>query len=287
MNANDVKNEFEKELAQLQLNGMMRLQDQDKKYQDELKYEQKRAEIKWKHETELKKLEEEKEKEERLLREKNMKLLKESSQESQKLDKKEGNQLQEMLNQGMALRSNIERREERKSSGNVILETRNKWNSVKEIYDLVKMVYFMRNSNEGFTVDEITDILEHIKRLMNKKEELDNHLMVVKDNHLMVVTKRVYSAWVPSTPLTGVLGKWKQTASKEQFEKVQCNLELLSTTNIEEMVSNLRRTLKLNKSTDRNLLLKMDETINNYDISVDNFIQNQTGLMLSSNAIDY
>ena len=37
MNANDVKNEFEKELAQLQLNGMMRLQDQDKKYQDELK----------------------------------------------------------------------------------------------------------------------------------------------------------------------------------------------------------------------------------------------------------
>lgn len=287
MIAEDVKKEMKTEFDQLQSNGLKRLQEADKKYKDELKemeraheiemnnlrgqqlksqketmeYEQKRAEKKSEHENKLKKLEMENEKEQSLLQKKNEKLFKESSQLNQKIAKEESNQLQEMLNQGMTSRLNIERREEGKSSGNVILETVNKWNAVKEIHDFVKLTYFITS----FNMDEKTDVLEQLKLLMNEKSNLDNHLMKVR----------------------GVLGKWKQTISKEQFENVQHNLDQLSTKNIGEMISDLRQTLKMNKNPDRNSLLQMDKTMNNYNTFVDNFLQNQTNLMLTPNSIGY
>lgn len=278
-----VKKEFEKELSKLALDRTLKIQEEDRRYQVELK-EMERDHQKvllrlrgqelethnevskneWrileegrKHEQEMEEIDRKNMIEEKHLRDKNMRLFKENLDLKCILDGKEIVHLQDMMNQKMNLHSSIENRETKKEKMKTAAsEIDMKWIDIKDIYNNMKMI--LESNQNGLTSDGKEDILEQIKGLMEKKQKLNKHLMAAK----------------------GALGKWKPVAEKSDFEKVQSDLDNLSTEKLEEMITELRKTIKLNKKPETRFMNKMDTIVSNYNVLMDNFSRNQVNLML-------
>ncbi|PIC33978.1 hypothetical protein B9Z55_013766 [Caenorhabditis nigoni] len=278
MDAEKMKKEYEQELLLLQLNGMMKLHEEDRKYQDELRrnkqnhhyemmrlrgkeseedykvreFERKRVEELRTHESEMADIERRNRKEEQQLRDEKMKLFKENLKKENESFKIEGNQLQILFNESLVVHANLDKMEEIKKMKKVVLEVDTKWADVKKSYELTEEVYLA--TDEKLEPEDTEPLLQDIESLLAKKLSLEKHVCLVNKG----------------------LGTWVSIADEKCYEDVQKELEKLQTAmkNFEKAILKLRKTIKLNQPIEEAMLSEINSIASSTDDTVNNLTRN-------------
>ncbi|UMM28258.1 hypothetical protein L5515_011177 [Caenorhabditis briggsae] len=278
MDAEKINKEYEQELLLLQLNGMMKLHEEDRKHQEELRrnkqnhhyemvrlrgkeseeqhkvqeFERKRVEESRRHESEMMDIERINLKEEEKLRDEKMKLFKENLKKEDESFRSEANQLQILFNESLMVHANLDKIEEIKTMKKIVLEVDTKWSDVKKSYELTEEVYFL--TGEKLEPEDKEYLLQDIESLLAKKLSLEKHLCLVNKG----------------------LGKWKSIADEKCYEDVKRELEKLQTAmkNFEKAILNLRKTIKLNNPIEGAILPEINSIISSSDATVNNLTIN-------------
>ncbi|CAO4373766.1 unnamed protein product [Caenorhabditis nigoni] len=278
MDAEKMKKEYEQELLLLQLNGMMKLHEEDKNHQDELRknkqnhhyemmrlrgkeseedykvreFERKRVEESRRHESEMADIERRNRKEEEKLRDEKMKLFKENLKNENESFKIEGNHLQILFNESLIVHANLDKIEEIKRMKKIVLEVDTKWTDVKKSYELTEEVYLA--NDEKLEPEDTEPLLQDIESLLAKKLSLEKHVCLVNKG----------------------LGTWKSIADEKCYEDVQKELEKLQTAmkNFEKAILKLRKTIKLNNPIEEAMLSEINSIASSTDDTVNNLTRN-------------
>lgn len=264
MNVDSVEKEYDQELLRLKLSGMTNLLQEERKNQEELRkleqdhekemsrlrgqvaeeeyqsiqMEWKRTEDSRRHHRETKELERKNKREEEEMREQRMKQSKESLRQEANFAFEQAQLFQKTLDRNLTLHDDLDNVEKVKTAKKIILETDSMWTNVKEVYELMKLVYFVDGHQETFDEETKNSLLRELNQLLAKKDELAQYSMTARKS----------------------LGKWKPVADEQCYQEVESCFnkmtEALKT--LEKAITVLRKEVKLNKPLGQSALSGID-----------------------------